>query len=276
MRSLLNFLDRYSNIIIFIFLEVLAIYMLATSNGYHNIKLSNKLKAAEAVVEKRISGATEYFDLRSINQILEQENLQLRNRLENVFRDDEQYFTSIRDTLHKQQYTYTRAKAINQSVNKQNNFLTLNKGINHGVEEGMAVVGPKGIIGTVIGTSKNYSIVMSVLNLDFRLSAQFRKNKYFGSLSWDGVNNKEVSLNEIPHHVDIQIGDTIETSSFSSVFPAGQMIGIVADKDDEGGDFFKIDVKLATDFYNISYVYIVGNLRKNEQLELENIIEKAD
>jgi len=276
MRSLLNFLSRYSNIIIFILLEVVAIYMLSTSNGYHNIKLSNKLKSAEAVVEKRIFGATEYFKLRSINQSLEQENLQLKNRLETVFRDDEQYFTSVRDTLHQQQYVYTRAQAINQPVNKQKNFITLDKGTRHGVMEGMAVVGPDGIIGTIVGTSGNFSIVMSVLNLDFRLSAQFRKNQYFGSLSWNGVDAGRVSLNEIPHHVNIEIGDTIETSGFSSVFPAGQMIGLIAGFNDEGGDFFKIDVDLKTDFHNISYVYIVGNLKKNEQLELENRFEKVD
>jgi len=276
MRSLLNFLSRYSNIIIFILLEVVAVYMLATSNGYHNIRLSNQLKATEAVVEKRISGATEYFDLRNINQSLEQENLLLKNRLENVFRDDEQYFTSIRDTLNKQQYVYARAKAINQSVNKQKNFITLDKGSDHGVEEGMAVIGPDGIIGTGIGCSRSFSLVMSVRNLDFRLSAQLRKNKYFGSLSWDGSDFGKVQLNEIPHHVNIEIGDTIETSGFSSVFPAGQMVGLVTDYDDEGGDFYRIEIDLATDFHNISYVYIVGNLKKEEQLELENITEKVD
>lgn len=269
MRSLLNFLSRYSNIIIFILLQVVAIYMLATSNGYHNIKLSNKLKSAEAVVEKKISGATEYFQLRGINQTLQQENLQLKNRMENVFRDDEQYFTSVKDTLHQQQYVYTRAKAVNQSVNKQKNFITLNKGSNHGIEEGMAVIGPNGIIGTIVGASRNFSIAMSVLNLDFRLSAQFRKNKYYGSLNWDGSNFRTVSLNEIPHHVNIEIGDTIETSGFSYVFPEGQMVGLVSGYDDEGGDFYRIDVDLATDFHNISYVYIVGNLKKKEQFELE-------
>ena len=47
--------------------------------------------------------------------------------------------------------------------------------------------GPDGIVGTIVGISRNFSIAMSVLNLDFRLSARFRKNSYFGSLSWDGT-----------------------------------------------------------------------------------------
>ncbi|MEE4115333.1 MAG: rod shape-determining protein MreC [Marinilabiliaceae bacterium] len=269
MRSLLNFLTRYSNFILFILLEFAAIYMLTTSDGYHNIMISNKLKAAMGVIEKRISGASDYFSLREVNAALARENLRLRNRLENVFRDDEQYFTSVNDTVHRQQYVYTRAKAINQSTNRQKNFITLDKGSINGIETGMAVVGPDGIAGTVIGVSRNFSIAMSVLNLDFRLSARFRKNNYFGSLSWDGTNPGIVRLNEIPHHVNVELGDTVETSGYSSVFPAGLMIGRVADFNDEGGDFIRIDIELATDFNNLSYVYVIANVKREEQEKLE-------
>ena len=272
MRSLINFLIRYSNFILFILLEVLAIYMLATSDGYHNISISNKLKAAEGVIEERISNTGDYFRLRKINAELVEENLELRNKLENVFRDDEQYFTSVNDTVHRQQYMYTITRVINQSTNKQKNFLTLNKGSRHGIETGMAVVGPDGIVGTIVGTSRNFSIAMSVLNIDFRLSARFRKNNYFGSLSWDGTSPNIVRLNEIPHHVNVQVGDTIETSGFSSVFPAGQLVGKVINYDDRGGDFIRIDVDLSSDFHNLNYLYIVANLKKEEQQVLETEI----
>lgn len=273
MRSLLNFLIRYSNIIVFLLLEVVALYMLSTNDGYHNIMLSNKLIAFEGSVEKKISSVTEYLGLRSINAELAAENLELRNRLENVFRDDEQYFTSVNDTIHRQQYIYTRSRVINQSVNKQKNYITLDKGKRDGIEVGMAVVGPYGIVGTVVGISNRFSIAMSVLNLDFRLSARFRKNGYFGSLRWEGLEDDIVSLNEIPHHVQITKGDTIETSGYSSVFPAGILVGNVKDFDEGAGDFYSIDVELATDFHKIDFVYIVGNLFKDEQVELQNSLD---
>lgn len=269
MRSLLNFLARFSNIIVFLILEVMALYMLSNNDGYHNIMLSNKLIAFESSIEKRIFGASEYFRLRQLNSELEAENLELRNRLERVFRDDEQYFTSVNDTVHKQRYIYTRARVINQSVNKQKNYLTLNKGIKDGIVEGMAVSGPEGIVGTIVGTSKNFSIVMSVLNLDFRLSAQFRKNGYYGSLSWNGLEYDRISLNEIPHHVEISVGDTIETSGYSLTFPAGLLVGQVRDYDIGAGDFYTIDIEPATDFHNVDYVYIIGNLQKEEQENLQ-------
>lgn len=270
MRSLLNFFIRYSNIIVFLLLEVVALFMLSNNDGYHNIMISNYLIAAEGSIEKQVTSVSEYLRLRSINSELAAENLELRNRLERVFRDDEQYFTPVNDTVHKQQYIYTRSRVIKQSVNRQKNYITLDKGIRDGIEVGMAVVGPDGIVGTVVGISNRFSIVMSVLNLDFRLSARFRKNGYFGSLGWEGLEDDIVSLNEIPHHVQIARGDTIETSGYSSVFPAGILVGHVRDFDEGAGDFYSIDVKLATDFRKIDFVYIIGNLFKNEQVKLQN------
>ena len=270
MRSLINFLARFSNIIVFVVLETIAIYMLTSRDGYHNIMLSNKLIAIEGSIEKNISAASEYFRLRKLNSELAAENLELRNRLERVFRDDEQYFTPVNDTVHKQQYVYTRARVIKQSTNRQKNYLTLNKGERDGIIEGMAVSGPDGIAGTIVGTSDNFSIAMSVLNLDFRLSARFRKNAYYGSLSWNGLEYDKISLNEIPHHVEIEVGDTIETSGYSLTFPAGLMVGYVSDFDKGAGDFYKIELKTASDFQKLDYVYIIGNLMKDEQEELQD------
>jgi rod shape-determining protein MreC len=269
MRSLLNFLIRYNSIIIFLLLEVFAFYLLSNATSYHNIKLSNASRATEAVLQKRIAGASEFFSLREINKALYDENLELRNRLERTYSDDEIYFFTVNDSLHKQQYIYTIARIVNQSVNKQKNFITLNKGSFHGIQSGMAIIGPEGIAGLIVGVSNNFSVGMSLLNLDFRLSARIRKNGYFGSLNWTGIDIRKASLNEIPHHVELTSGDTIETSGFSAIFPEGQLIGTISGFNKEGGDFYDIDVNLSTDFQQLSYVYIIGNLTRDEQGEIE-------
>ena len=270
MRSLLNFLLRYNNILIFLLLEVVAIYLLATGTSYHNIKLTNALNSVEGRFQERIYNLGSYLSLKEVNEALIRENLELRNRLERTYSDVDIYFFPVNDTIHRQQYVFTNASVINNSYNKQKNFLTLNKGSNHGIREGMAVVSPDGIAGVVLGVSKNFSVAMSALNLDFRLSARFRKNGYFGSLLWDGRDETIAKLNEIPIHLEINIGDTLETSGYSAVFPAGLLIGTVSDFDRQEGDFYDISVRLATDFHNMSWVYIIGNLKKNEQDQLED------
>jgi len=253
MRNLLNFLAKYNNLIIFLILEGIALYLLGAGNNYHNTRGSIR----------------SYFGLREINQELASENAALKSILENMKNKEEQLFFSVSDTVYKQQYTYTTAKVIDNSVNKQKNFFTIDKGEKHGLSVDMAVTSANGIAGVIVGCSKNYSVAMSLLNLDFRISARIKSNGYFGSLSWDGLSYKHAVLNEIPRHVAVNVGDTIETTGFSSVFPEGIMIGTVSNYENPGGDFYLINVLLNTDFRKLHYVNIIGNMLKTEQLELE-------
>lgn len=264
---------RNLNIILFLILEGVALYLLSTGTSYHNIKISNAARSAEAYLQRNITEATSYFSLREINEQLEYENSLLRNQLERSYRDEDIDFFEVNDSVYFQQYLYTRAKVVNISINKQKNFITLNKGTMHGVNEGMALTGPEGIAGVVVQAGKNFSVAMSVLNLDFRLSARLRKNDYFGSLNWDGHDTRTVLLNEIPHHVNLSIGDTIETTGFSSVFPEGILIGTIYEFDGSGGDFYSVKVRLSTDFQKLTSAYIVVNLKKKEQLSLEDTLD---
>jgi rod shape-determining protein MreC len=133
----------------------------------------------------------------------------------------------------------------------------------------MAVVSGNSAAGVIVGCSNNYSIVMSLLNIDFRLSARIKSNGYFGSLSWDGRDIVHAILSEIPQHVTFGIGDTVETTGYSAVFPEGIIIGTISGFEKTGGDFFKIEVSLITDFRRLRFVKVIGNMKKTEQIELE-------
>ena len=133
----------------------------------------------------------------------------------------------------------------------------------------MAVMSPDGVAGMVVGSSDNFSIVMSLLNLDFRLSSRIKTNGYFGSLAWDGRDYRFAVLNEIPQHVSVSIGDTIETTNYSAVFPEGVMVGVISDYERSGSDFYRIKVALATNFRRLNYVSVIKNVKKSEQQQLE-------
>jgi rod shape-determining protein MreC len=179
----------------------------------------------------------------------------------------------VSDTIRQQQYIYTTGEIINNSINKQKNFFTLSKGKKQGVNIDMAVASPDGVAGIIVGSSDNYSIGMSLLNIDFRLSSRMKSNGYFGSLTWDGRDYRYAILNEIPQHVTVNVGDTVETTSFSAIFPEGIMVGTVSDFEKTGSDFYKIKVSLATDFKKLNYVSIIGNLKKTEQQDLEKLYQ---
>jgi len=270
MRNLLNFLVRYNNLIVFLILESIAFYLLSTGNNYHNSRLVKGLNGITGGVEERVSNTTVYLRLREINSELASENSRLKNMIGKLSSGREGRVTTVRDTTFGQQYQFTSGRVINNSVNKQKNYFTLNRGTNQGIQVDMAVISSQGVAGVIVGCSQNFSRAISVLNLDFRLSARFRSNGYFGSLSWDGRNYREVTLNEIPQHVNVSLGDTIETTGYSAIFPEGTMVGTVSSLKKTGSDFYKITIRLSTDFKKLSYVDIVGNLKKTEQTVLEN------
>lgn len=273
MRNLLNFLKKFGNILLFVILEAIAFYLLASRPNYHSIKLSKALNATSAFIHEKVKRATDYFSLVDINEQLLKENRELRNAMQRIYHNSEINTFSVTDSLYRQQYMYILARAVNNDVNKQKNYITLNKGRLDGVQEDMAVIGPDGIVGIIIEAGRNYSIAMSALNLDFRLSARISKNGYFGSLTWDGADINYLNLNEIPYHVNVSEGDTVETTGFSAVFPEGIMVGTIGDFEVSGGDFYDIKVRLSTQFRKMNYVYVVVNLKKNEQQELESAIQ---
>jgi rod shape-determining protein MreC len=119
-------------------------------------------------VEERISRLRSFLDLRDINYRLATENDALRNSINRFAEREDLTFHSFTDTLYKQQYSYITAEVINNSVNKQKNYFTLNKGRRQGVEVNMAVVSNNSIAGLIVGCSENYSVAISLLNLDFR------------------------------------------------------------------------------------------------------------
>ena len=269
MRNLLNFLARYNNMIIFLILEGIAFYLLSTGNSYHNSRIVKGIKSITRGIEEKVTNTRNYLNLRYINENLAAENIALRNSIERLVEKQNSAFYSVSDSVYKQQYIHTTAEVIANSVNRRKNFFTLNKGTRQGVSVDMAVTSSNGVAGVIVGCSENYSVAMSLLNLDFRLSVRIKSNGYFGSLNWDGRDYTHAVLNEIPQHITVNAGDTIETTGYSAIFPEGEMVGTVSDFDKRGGDFYKITILLETDFKKLHFVDIIGNMKKTEQLELE-------
>jgi rod shape-determining protein MreC len=269
MRNLLNFLIRFNNLIIFLVLEGFAFYFLVTRNQYHNSVAVNAIRSITYGVDSRISATRSYLNLRQTNETLAAENSALRNSIARLIPRENPVTVAVNDTVFRQQYTHTSAEVISNSVNRQKNFFTINKGRLQGINKDMAVTCTDGVAGIIIGCSDNFSVAMSLLNLDFRLSVRIKSNGYFGSLSWDGRDYRHASLGEIPQHITIAAGDTVETTGFSAIFPEGLAVGTISDFEKRGGDFYRISVELTTDFKKLRFVDVIGNLEKEERNDLE-------
>lgn len=270
MRSLFRFIVRYHFFFLFLLVETLSVGILIQYNRYHRAGFINFTDDLQGFMFDHLGSIRKYTNLRKANQDLAAENNLLRNQLDqyNLLLGNNQ----IRkfDSLPGRLYTYTPANVVNNSVNKQYNFITLNKGKKHGVRQEMGVISPNGVVGIIYGASSHYSTVITLLNRDFRLSAKIRKNDYYGSLYWTGKDYQYASLSEIPYHVELAVGDTIVTSGYSSIFPEGLMVGVISDFQQAQGNFYIIDVKLSVDFRKLTHVNIIQNLLIEEQVNLEN------
>jgi rod shape-determining protein MreC len=277
MRYLLYFLRKQYIYFLFLALEVISLLLLFNTNDYQNYAVTNVSNGFTGSILNLSSNISEYFSLRRVNRILAEDNARLSsNRSEAFYKADTASFYH-NDTLYKLEYGYISAKVINNSTNKRNNFLMLNKGRRQGIENHMGIILGDRIVGQVVSVSDHFCWVMSLLNKDSRVSGKFKKNNQLVNIEWGGGNYQLGEVKEIPKHVVIQKGDTIITSGNSDIFPEGLLIGTI--------DHFTIaqeenfnyaTIRFATDFNSLSFVEVLIDMMRKEKDDLKKSFKSSE
>jgi rod shape-determining protein MreC len=258
-------------------LEALSLIILFNYNYYQNSALAYVSNGITGSVLNISSDVSEYFSLKRVNRILAEDNAKLHsNRSEAFYKADTESFYH-KDTLYKLEYRYISAKVINNSTNKRNNFIMLNKGHNQGIENHMGVIMGNRIVGQVVSISNHFCWVMSLLNKDSKISGKFKKNNQLVNIEWGGGNYQVGEVKEIPKHVVIHNGDTIITSGNSDIFPEGLLIGTI--------DHFTIaqeenfnyaTIRFSTDFNSLSFVEVLIDLMRQEKENLKKSFKSSE
>ena len=270
MRSLFRFLIRNYFVMMFLALEAISFSLMVSLNNYQRVAFVNSSNDLVGTLYERFSHLDDYFSLSRTNARLAAENASLRKQLEFRIRNQEKYPVNRPDTVDAPAYYFASAKVISNSVNKQFNYITLNKGSRQGIKPDMGIISADGVVGVITNVSPNYSTGLSILNKRLSIPAKITKNNYFGALVWDGEHSHTADLKEIPFHIIVNVGDTVVTSGFSSIFPEGIMIGTIKNFDVETGtNFYNIKVDLSTNFRTLKYVEVVKNTKQDELKKLE-------
>jgi rod shape-determining protein MreC len=274
MRNLLRFLIQHHFLIFFLLIELFSLFLLFSANPYQKVIFYSASHKISGRMSMRTENIKDYFSLHNENRKLAAENARLYNRLKSSYSLFSADSTYAGDSLVPRKFLYLTARVINNTVNKQYNYITLDKGSRFGIVPEMAVISSEGIVGIVKSVSANFASVISVLNRDFTVSAKIKKNGYFGPLGWNGNSAGNATLTDIPHHVKITRGDTIVTSGFGGIFPEGYRIGIIDDFRLKGGNYYEITVRLSTDFRKLNYVQVIRNYAKTEIDSIENAVNR--
>ncbi len=265
MENLLKFIKRFGLLLLFLLLEAVAIIMLVQYNGYQRSVLLSSANWVSGFFYDGADAVGGYFNLKTVNQDLSEENAQLKNELVMLKAQqsaliglcDSAQLAAV-DSTYWQPYQYISAHIVQHSISKSQNYITLDKGTVDGIMPDMGVVSSEGVVGIVKSASQHYSMVIPVINVQSRISCRLDSSKNFGSLVWNAGDYRYAILQEVPGHVKVKVGENVSTSGFSAIFPSGIPVGKVADVSlIEENQFLEIKVQLSVDFGKLSEVHVI-------------------
>lgn len=277
MRSLWQLIYRFHIFLVFLILEVLAIALLVRNNNYQRATVVNSANKITGNLYEKRTEIAEYLKLQSINEELAKENARLRTSKGPNYQKLTDDLFLLEDTLYLLKYEYLSGRVINNSVNRPNNFITIDKGLKNGIKQEMGVVAKGSAVGIVKDVSDHFASVMPLINTNMTVGVKLKRSGETGEVSWDGRDPSRAMVNHISRSANPLIGDTLITSGFSTYFPEGILVGTIEDfRIPEGENFYTIDILLSTPFHQLNYIEVIHNLLGEEQLELEKLQEGQD
>lgn len=275
MAFLLRLFSKNGLFMFFLFLQIIAVILMFSRNPMQQSWLAGQTAAFNSWVSGYIDEGTSYLKLKEINEQLVVQNKQLMKELYGTNNEGLPSFRRVHDTIGGGQiYTFVDGDIVFNSINRKDNYFTINRGRLQGVKSKMGVIAPNGIAGIVVNTTDNYALVQSVLSVNkIKINAALKTSGYFGTLTWKGDDSRLMHLSDIPKYVSLKVGDTVVTDGKSAIFPQGKMIGTIAGYEvDTKTGFWDISVELSEKMGKLSKIYVVKNLKKAEVQKIQDTL----
>lgn len=275
MQQILNFVLKNSNRLVFLLLLIISLSLTIQSHSYHKSKIISSANFFTGAIYERTNKIDNYFSLQIQNEELTRENARLKSLLFNLKDSTKLSTTSSIQGVKKTDVIVS--KIIRNSYSVYENYLTINNGSASGIKPNMGVINSAGIIGIIDNTSKDYSTIISILNVKSQINAKIKKSNHFGSLVWNAKSTGFVQLIDVPRLASVRKGDTIVTGGESIIFPENIGIGTVENiYTEKETNVYYLNIKLFNDMTNLGHVYIIKNKDTEQILNLENTIKKDE
>jgi rod shape-determining protein MreC len=267
MQQLLAFIEQRLHLIVFALLQVICGFLIFQLNPSQQAAFMQTATAVTANSNKLSSDVTMYFDLKH-------QNMLLQDQVANKFKKSDlgtllvgEDTITLKDTNRRSLYDVVPAQVVYNTTFKANNVFVINKGGNHGVRKNMGVISSEGLAGLVLQSTANYSTVMSLLNTNMTVIPNINGMEYYTKLLWENDNPNTMSISGINKLEDVKLGDMVKTGKSSMLFPSGISIGTITKLDkNPSSQYYDTEIKTATNFRSLEYVYIIIN-RDIDQME---------
>lgn len=212
----------------------------------------------------------DYISLRSENRTLRELNLKLSEEV-NLLREAQLENIRLRQMLELRQrsdYPTLPAHIVGKTLQLMRNTITLDVGRENGIAEQMPIVTGLGLVGKISAASNGYSIGQILFNRRMRVSAKIQRSRVDGIIEWEGGAN--LVLKNVAKTLDVQTGDVVVTSDYSSLYPEGIRIGTVASAAQIPGSLFqRVEVIPSVDFATLEEVFVVLQQPDTSRIRLE-------
>jgi rod shape-determining protein MreC len=267
MKQVLELLFRIGYHILFFLLLGVSILLIVRYNRSQKeifINTTNQLTTLFNSQSDKIEG---FVNLKNINSDLMKQNADLLQQILAYKLSPIAIPPYSKDSV---QFELKPVSICNSTYVLRNNNLTLCSGSKEGIKVDQGVITENGLVGIVRNVTPNYARVMSILHSQSVVDCALRRSGAHGGLVWTSSNPKIMNLQDIPKHILVAKGDTVETSGFSTIFPKGILVGRVREVTlEKGSNIFDITVDLFNDPTTIKYGYVINNKLAEEQRKLE-------
>jgi rod shape-determining protein MreC len=202
-----------------------------------------------------------YFLLVSIAQKNDILKKMLNESIEknNQWREIEMANTRLRNLLNFQKAPNNRvvaAEVIGKDPSGWFKTVIIDKGKAEGLQKGLPVVLPQGIVGQVIEVSSHYSKVMLIIDRNSAVDALVQRSRARGIIK--GALADQCRFEFVLRKHDVQTGDTVIASGLDGVYPKGLRVGRISDLSERKSDiFYDITVTPFVDYETLEEVLVI-------------------
>lgn len=278
MDRLIEFLKSNAHRLLFLVIELVALFLLVGGSTYRRSVLLSSTSAVTGQVQELSHTANQYLKLKEANVELMARNAELEEKLRSLQHQLDRMTVdslawsriSTDSVIRPFPYKYKVARVVGNVLFSKSHYLTLDIGTKDGITPDMGVLSSQGVVGVIVAAGTSYAKVLPLTNKSFHLNCKVSGSPYAGTLSWDGVRYTHTLLTNLPKHAHYEVGDSVLTSSYSSIFPEGVLVGIVEGEGSSPNDHFRaLRVKLASSFEDLKYVYVIQNYERSDRAALE-------
>ncbi|MBM2845097.1 MAG: Cell shape-determining protein MreC [Bacteroidetes bacterium] len=270
MRRLFDIVILFKEYLLLALYVVIAIALMAVNDTTQIRTIRSLTVASIGFLQDAFGFIPNYFELARENRALRELNVSLADevsrlreaRLENL------RLQKLLGLKEQSPLVYVSANVTGRNLQLLQNTITIDAGETDGVRMNMPIVTDAGLVGRVVATSAGYAIGQILLHKDFRASAKVQRGRVDGILLWEG--GPTLTLKNVAKTLDVQVGDAVITSEYSSLYPPGIKIGVVSKTSQAPGALFQtVEITPGVDFSRLEEVFVVLHQPDSSRAALE-------